>query len=99
MSYQLYRTDHVGAAPDGPALGDYPDFDAALAARDRDVLTQLRAQPVPPREISHVIVGPGPRGPHTGHPVVTFAGADVTDPHPAAEITAVAAWLSALRAR
>jgi hypothetical protein len=99
MTYQLYRIEHLGAAPIGPALGAYPDFDTALSARDADVITQLLDAPVPPREISHLVVGPGARGPRTSHPLVTFAGADVTDPDPAGEIAATAAWLDAVRGR
>ena len=99
MTYQLYRIEHLGAAPTGPALGAFPDFDAALTARDADVIAQLRGAPVPPREISHLVVGPGALGPRTPHPLVTFAGAEVTDPDPAGEIAATAAWLDAVRGR
>jgi hypothetical protein len=97
VTYLLYRQAEFGAPPATPPLGDYRDFDAALTARDRDLIAQLSEQPAPPREISHLIVGPGLRGPNTEHPVVTFAGADVTDPDPGAEVTAVTDWLSAIR--
>ena len=99
MTYQLYRTDEPDATSARARLGAFADFDTALAARDRDVIAQLRAAPSPPREISHLIVGPGPHGPHTEHPLVTYAGIDVTDPDPTAQIDDVDAWLHALRAR
>jgi hypothetical protein len=99
MTYDLYRLHEFGAAATDPALGHYPDFDAALDARDRDVIAQLRTAPMPPREMNHLIVGPGVRGPRTQHPLVTFAGTTVTDPDPAAEIAATATWLDAIRRR
>jgi hypothetical protein len=98
MTYQLYRIEHLGAAPTAPPLGAYPDFDTALRARDADVITQLRDAPVPPREIGHLVVGPGARGPRTSHPLIAFAGAEVDDPDPAAEIAATETWLQRLRA-
>ena len=97
MTYDLYRLHEFGAQATDPALGHYPDFDAALGARDRDVIAQLRATPVPPREINHLIVGPGARGSRTEHPLTTFAGADVSHLDPAAEVAATKAWLEAIR--
>lgn len=99
MIYELHRIDNPETAYLGTRLGDYPDFDTALATRDHDVIAQLTDRPAPPREISHVIVGPGQRGPRTRHPVVTFAGADSDDPDPAAEIATTERWLNDLRAR
>ena len=99
MTYLLYRIEQPGSPSDGIPLGDYPDFDAALAARDGDVVSQLADCPIPPRQISHLIVGPGLRGPRTEHPIVTFAGADVDDPDPAAEAAATRAWLDSIRGR
>ena len=98
MTYELYRIDDLDRAHLATRLGDYPDFDTALATRDHDVIAQLTDRPAPPREISHVIVGPGRHGPRTKHPVVTFAGADVDQPDPAAEVTAIETWLHAIRA-
>jgi hypothetical protein len=98
VTYELYRMDDIDTAHLSARLGDYPDFDSALAIRDRDVIDQLTERPAPPREISHVIVGPGRQGPRTKHPVVTFAGADVNHPDPAAEIAATESWLRAVRA-
>lgn len=98
MTYQLYRLDDTEPTLSRSPLGDYRDFDTALAARDRDVIVQLTDRPAPPREIRHLIVGPGCRGPRTEHPVVTFAGADIDDPDPAAEIAATETWLHAIRA-
>lgn len=97
MTYQLYRSDDIATAHLGARLGDYPDFDTALDSRDRDVIAQLCDRPAPPREISHLIVGPGRQGPLTKHPVVTFAGTDADDPDPAAEITATERWLRVVR--
>lgn len=99
MPYLLHRIDRLGAAPTGTGLGEFPDFDAALAARDADVLTQLQARPAPRREITHLIVGPGLAGPATQHPVITFAGVDVDDPNPDAELAETRRWLTALRRR
>jgi hypothetical protein len=99
MTYHLYRAEHIDADPQAPSLGEYDDFDAALAARDRDVIAQLERAPVPPREITHLIIGPGFRGRRTRHPLVTFAGTTVTDPDPAAEVAATAAWLDVVRGR
>jgi hypothetical protein len=99
MSYLLYRQAEFGAPPSTRPLGEFHDFDAALAARDRDVIAQLAERPAPPREISHVIVGPGLRGPSTEHPVVTFAGAEFADTDPEGEVVAIAAWLDEIRRR
>ena len=99
MTYQLYRLDEIDAPPNSAALGDYADFDTALIARDRDVIAQLSRSPMPPREIGHVIVGPGPLGEQTPHPVITFAGAEITDPDPAAEVVTTQEWLDELRGR
>ena len=41
MTYLLYRIEQPGSPSDGIPLGDYPDFDAALAARDGDAGLQL----------------------------------------------------------
>jgi len=98
MTYQLFRVDGIESAMSRSPLGDSADFDVALSARDRDVIAQLTGHPAPPREISHLIVGPGCRRPRTEHPVVTLAGADVDDPDPAAEIAATETWLRAVRA-
>jgi hypothetical protein len=99
VNYLLYRVEQLGSPPAGMPLGDYPSFDTALAARDEDVIAQLAERPTPPREISHLIVGPGLRGPRTEHPIVTFAGADVDDPDPSAEASATEAWLESIRGR
>lgn len=99
MSYLLHRLEQFGDPATTPSLGCFPDFEAALAARDRDVIAQLAAHPWPAREISHLIVGPGLRGPETAHPLVTYAGVDITDPDPAGEVATVEAWLDALHAR
>ncbi len=99
MTYQLYRAQSIDADPEMPSLGEYDDFDAALSARDRDVIAQLECAPVPPREITHLIIGPGLRGPRTRHPLITFAGTTVTDPDPAAQIEEIRDWLDRLRGR
>ena len=97
MTYQLHRVEDLDTSSTGQQLSDYPDFDTALQARDRDVIAQLTERPSPPREITHLIIGPGRHGSRTKHPIVTFAGAEVDDPDPAAEIAATQTWLHAVR--
>ena len=98
MGYTVFRLAEFGGAPSIPAIGEgLPDFTAALNARDDDVLAQLSIRPAPPREINHVIVGPGANGPRTVHPIVSFVGADVTDNCPDLELAETAEWLRAIR--
>jgi len=94
MDYTLFRLEEFGSAPSTPAIGEgFPDFAAALTARDEDVLAQLSVRPAPRREINHLIVGPGVDGPLTAHPIVSFVGADVADNCPELELADTAAWL------
>lgn len=97
MTYELYRLQHFGDPTRSAVIGTGDDFDRVLAIRDRDVVEQLAAAPTPPREFNHVIVGPGPRGERTEHPLVTFAGAHADDPDPAAEVAITGAWLNHIR--
>ena len=98
MGYTVFRLAEFGGAPATPAIGQgFPDFKAALNARDDDVLAQLSARPAPPREINHVIIGPGAKGPRTVHPLVSFVGADVADNSPDLELADTAEWLRAIR--
>ena len=99
MAYLLYRIEQLGASPSDPPLGQFRDFDAALAARDEDLLTQLDHCPAPPREVTHLIVGPGVTGARTEHPIVTFAGAEVDHPGPTVELVETRAWLNRIRGR
>jgi len=99
MAYQLYRIEQLGAPPSEPPLGQFRDFDGALAARDEDLLAQLDRCPAPPREITHLIVGPGVTGPRTEHPIVTFAGTEMDDPDPTVELEETRAWLNRIRGR
>jgi len=99
MTYTLYRTERLGAGLAGAPLGTFSDFESALAARDDDLLAQLERQPVPRREITHVILGQGAMGPQTEHPVVTCAGVDADHTDPAGDIAATRTWLDALRGR
>jgi hypothetical protein len=97
MGYTLFRLAEFGGAPSTPAIGDgYPDFAAAMSARDDDVLAQLSVRSAPPREINHVIVGPGVDGPRTAHPIVSFVGADIADNCPELELAETAEWLRAV---
>jgi len=98
MGYTLFRVAEFGRPPSTPAIGEvFPDFASALTARDGDVLAQLSACPAPPREIKHLIVGPGVDGPRTVHPIVSFVGADVADNCPEIELAETAAWLRSIR--
>ena len=97
MDYALFRLAEFGSAPSAPAIGDgFADFAAAMSARDDDVLAQLSVRPAPPREISHLIVGPGVDGALTAHPIVSFVGADIADNCPELEVAETAEWLRAV---
>lgn len=98
MVYSLFRLAEYGDEPSAPSIGEgFPNFGAALTARDDDVLAQLSARPAPAREVNHLIVGPGAHGPRTAHPIVSFVGADVTDNCPELELAETAAWLRSVR--
>ncbi len=75
MTYYLHQAgsdDHVPSP--GRPLGAYADFASALAERDQDVIRQLDAAGGQPVVITHLIVGPGLRGPATVHPVTSSVG-------------------------
>ena len=91
MDFQLHRGEHARLGIS--VRGTYDDFDAALRARDDDVIAQLDACPSPPREITHLIIGPGLAGPRTPHVLVTFAGVDSQHPDPEREVAGIARWL------
>jgi hypothetical protein len=75
LTYRLYRL----AAPcddpiDGDLLGVFPDFEAALDARDDDAVTLLADSGARPILACHTIVGPGAGGETTAHPVISSLG-------------------------
>jgi hypothetical protein len=96
MTYRLYRlAQPLDDIADGTLLGSFPDFDAALAARDEDTV-ELFAVTGPGELLSahHQILGPGALGPATVHPVSTeIERATPTSRH---ELAETRAWLGAI---
>lgn len=91
MTYELHR---AGEDEQPRLLGSYATYEAALHARDQDVLEQLeqaRGHRIQPQ---HLIVGPGQRGARTAHQVVCSVGQPTGDPVDlAAELAATEDWL------
>lgn len=73
MTYDLIA---VAADGDRTVIGHYDRYDHAVAARGRDVLTQLAAAGGWWTRVEHVIVGPGLAGPQTEHGFCTELGVD-----------------------
>lgn len=98
MSYQLFRARTTDATPSADCLlGTYPDFDAALAARDRDVLRQLEQAGGRRVELTHLIVGAGRRGPRTPHALACAVGQPTNGPvDVVGELAQTAQWLARL---
>ncbi len=100
MTYSLHRASETadGAMPT-VQLGDYASFEEALTARDTDAISQLRAAGGQRITVRHLIVGPGPAGPATAHPVTTCFGAAGTRPatDAPASIEAAERWLRTIR--
>jgi hypothetical protein len=95
MTYRLFSVDADGARQ---LVACHEDYDDAVAARGRDVLTQLAAQGGWWTRVEHVIVGPGDDGPDTDHAFCTELGVDPDrDQAPtAADMQDAHAWLEAL---
>jgi hypothetical protein len=80
-SYRLFavpREPEAGLS----LLGTYRSFEAALQARDADVIRQLEAAGGWYLLIEHLIVDPGLRGPATMPPLATALGVDPSRPEP-----------------
>lgn len=73
MTYRLFRVPDPDAAPvDGVHLGEFPDFEAALDARDDDVIQILAARDDGQRMlVCHRIVGPDEYSDEQQHPVIS----------------------------
>lgn len=99
LPYELLA---VPAAAEGAALrriGRHATYDAALRARDNDVLDQLAARGGWYTLIEHLIVGPGLQGPRTVHRHATAVGVDPAAgrvPSPD-DLDDARSWLTAIR--
>lgn len=101
MVYRLYRVNGIDEpAEAGDFLGAFTEFDAALEARDEDVIMLLGDVDGAPILACHRIVGPGFAGPATDHAVISSVGsADVeqTVDGVHAELRDTCRWLRAAR--
>ena len=92
MSYRLYR---LASPCDDPALGEllgvYPNFDAALEARDDDAVALLAEVEGRPMLACHTIVGPEDEAAH--HPVTSSLGAAGDDVDVDDVLADARAWL------
>lgn len=95
MTYDLIAIADDGSRRHVASFADYAD---AVAARGRDVLTQLAAHGGWWTRVEHAIVGPGVDGPRTEHGFCTELGVDPDrDRAPtAADIADAREWLEAL---
>jgi hypothetical protein len=73
VSYHLFRVAETDAAAvDGIHLGEFPDFDTALEARDDDVIAVLAATGAGGRVlVCHRVVGPDAFGGEQEYPVIS----------------------------
>ena len=76
LPYELLAVPAGAGEAAEQRIGRYGTYDAALRARDDDVLDQLAARGGWYTPIEHVIVGPGLRGPRTAHRHATALGVD-----------------------
>jgi len=78
-------------------VGTHPGYTQALAARDRDVLDQLRAGGGWYMLARHVIIGPGVQGPETVHRLATALGVSPgrSAPPDDVDLADAAHWLEA----
>jgi hypothetical protein len=100
-TFLLYRLDHSAAPPHAPQLlGAYASHDAALAARDRDVLECLERAGGRRVELTHEIRRCLPPGPCSRQRMACSVGQPIGWPvEPRGELAETARWLAALRAR
>ena len=97
MTYRLYRLASPCDDPaDGDLLGVYPDFDAALEARDDDAVALLADAGARPMLACHTIVGPGADGTVETHPVTSSLGEDGDDIDTHDVLADTRAWLRAV---
>jgi hypothetical protein len=96
--YQLTTLSAPSRAPQ--LLGCYDSHRAALAARDRHVLTCLRATGGRRIELRHLLLNCPERGPWSTQRLVCSVGQPIGWPVDLlAEIADTARWLAALRAQ
>lgn len=100
-TFLLYRLAHSTAPPHTPQLlGAYESHDAALAARDADVLECLDGAGGRRVELTHAILSCPERGPWSTQRMACSVGQPIGWPvEPRSELAETARWLAALRAR
>ncbi|GAC1578435.1 MAG: hypothetical protein NVS3B18_12180 [Candidatus Dormibacteria bacterium] len=98
MLYQLTTLTAPSRAPQ--LLGCYDDRRAALGARDRHVLSRLRAAGGRRIELTHLLLNCPERGPWSTQRLVCSVGQPIGWPvDPLAEVADTARWLAVLRAQ